>query len=85
MIQKLTSRNLLEDKEELVRLLKVLDQLDDVLVPLAVVEKVDLFEDPGPAVAGDLVDDLDGILHLGVHVEASLDRGVSPLTKNFSC
>ena len=85
MIQKLTSRNLLEDEEELVRLLKVLDQLDDVLVPLAVVEEVDLLEDPGPAVAGDLVDDLDGVLHLGVHVEASLDRGISPLAKNFAC
>ena len=41
------------------------------------------FEDPGPAVAGHLVDNLHRVLHLGVHVEASLHRGVSTLAKNF--
>ena len=39
-----------EDQVEAVRLLKVLDQLDDVIVALDVGEEVDLLEDPGPAV-----------------------------------
>ena len=50
VIQELATGHLLEDQVEAVRLLEVLDQLDDVLVALDVVEEVDLLEDPGPAV-----------------------------------
>ena len=50
VIQELATGHLLEDQVEAVRLLKVLDQLDDVIVALDVVEEVDLLEDPGPAV-----------------------------------
>ena len=44
------------------------------------VEGVDLLEDPAPAVAGHLVDDLDGVLCLGVDVDAGLYAGVRTLT-----
>ena len=46
-------------------------------------EKIYLFEDPGPAVSGHLVDDLDGVLHLSINVDAGLDRGVSALAEHF--
>ena len=45
------------------------------------VEEIDLLEDPGPAVPGHLVDDLDGVLHLGVDVDAGLDDGVGALAE----
>ena len=51
---------------------------------LAVVEQIYLLEHPGPAVTGHLVDDLHCVLHLGVHVEAGLHRGVSTLAQNFT-
>ena len=45
------------------------------------VEQVNLLEDPAPAVGGHLVDDLDGVLHLGVDVDAGLDTGVRALAQ----
>ena len=47
-------------------------------------EQVDFLENSRPAVSGDiLVDDLDGILHVGVHVDAGLDGGVGPLAQHL--
>ena len=48
------------------------------------VEQVNLLEDPAPAVGGHLVDDLDGVLHLGVDVDAGLHRGVGALAKHLA-
>ena len=47
------------------------------------VEEVNLLEDPGPAVGGHLVNDLNCILHLCV--DTSLHGGVGTLAKNLSC
>ena len=49
------------------------------------VEEVNLLEDPGPAVGGQLVNDLNCILHLCLDVDARLPGGVIILAKNFSC
>ena len=49
------------------------------------VEQINLPEDPGPAVGGHLLDDLDCVLHLGVDVDTGLDTGVGPLTQNLAC
>ena len=46
-------------------------------------KKVNLLEDPGPAVGRDLVNDLDGVLHLSVDVDAGLDGGVGPLAQHL--
>ena len=49
------------------------------------VEQVNLLEDPAPAVGGHgLVDDLDGVLHLGVDVDAGLHRGVGTLAQHLA-
>ena len=48
VVEELTASHLLKDQVEPIRLLKVLDQLDDVLVPLAMVKRLDLLEHPGP-------------------------------------
>ena len=48
------------------------------------VKGVDLLEDAAPAVAGHLVDDLDGVLRLRVDVEAGLDAGVGALTQHLT-
>lgn len=47
-------------------------------------EQIDLLEDPGPAVCGHLLDDLDGVLHLGVDVDAGLDTGVGALAQHLA-
>merc|ERR1719369_2422860 len=77
------SRHLVKDQVEPVRLFKVLNELDDVLVALTMVEEVNLLEDPGPAVSRHLVNDLDRVLHLGIDVDTSLHRGVCTLAKNL--
>ena len=46
-------------------------------------KQIDLLEDPGPAVCGHLVDDLDGVLHLSVDVDAGLHDGVGALAKHL--
>ena len=51
---------------------------------LTMMEEINLLEDPGPAVGGDFVNDLDGVLHLSVDVDAGLDRGVCALSQDFS-
>ena len=50
---------------------------------LTMMEQVNLLEDPRPAVGGHLVDDLDGVLGVGVDVDAGLDRGVRPLAQHL--
>ena len=50
---------------------------------LTVVERIDLLEDPAPAVAGHLVDDLDGVLGLGVDVNTGLHAGVGALPQHL--
>ena len=47
-------------------------------------KKVNLLEDPSPAVGRDLVDDFDGVLHLSVDVDAGLDGGVGPLAQHLA-
>lgn len=51
---------------------------------LAVVECVDFLEDPGPGVPGDLLDDLDCVLDLGVHVDAGLHTRVRTLAQHLA-
>ena len=51
---------------------------------LTVVEEINLLENPGPAVSGHLLNDLDGVLHLGVDVDAGLDRGVGALAQHLT-
>ena len=48
------------------------------------VEQINLPEDPGPAVGGHLLDDLDCVLHLGVDVDAGLHRGVRALAQHLA-
>lgn len=50
---------------------------------LTMMEEINLLEDPGPAVGGHFVNDLDGVLHLSIDVDAGLDRGVSALSKHL--
>ena len=50
---------------------------------LTMVEQINLLEDPGPAVSGDLLDDLDCVLHLSVDVDAGLHRGVGALAQHL--
>ena len=50
---------------------------------LTMVEEVNLLEDPGPAMARHLVNDLDRVLHLRVDVDTRLHRGISTLAKNL--
>ena len=50
---------------------------------LTMVEEVNLLEDPGPAMAGHLVNDLDRVLHLRVDVDTRLHRSISTLAKNL--
>ena len=85
MIKKLATRNLLKDQVKPVHFLEILDQLNNIRVALTMMEQVDLLEDPGPGVSGDLLNDLDGVLHLSVDVDTSLNRGVSSLTQDLSC
>ena len=47
-------------------------------------EEINLLEDPGPAVSGHLVNDLDGVLHVRVDVDAGLDGGVGPLAQHLA-
>ena len=47
-------------------------------------EQINLPEDPGPAVCGHLLDDLDCVLHLGVDVDTGLDAGVGPLAQHLA-
>ena len=84
VIQKLTAVDLLEDEVEPLRLLEILDELDDIFVTLAVVKHFDLLEDPRPAVAGHLFDDLDGVLNVRVDVLAGPDGGVSALAQDLA-
>ena len=58
-------------------------ELDSDKQYLTMVEEVNLFEDPGPAVSRHLVNDLDRVLHLGVDVDTSLHRCVCTLAKNL--
>ena len=51
---------------------------------LTMVEQINLLEHPGPAVSGNFLDDLDGVLHLGVDVDAGLHRGVGALAKHLA-
>ena len=44
-----------------------------ILQYLTMMEEINLLEDPGPAVGGDFVNDLDGVLHVRVDVDAGLD------------
>ena len=47
------------------------------------VKKVNLFEDPCPAVTRHLVNDLDSVLNLSVDVDAGLHDGVGALSQHL--
>ena len=85
MIQKLATRNFFKDQVKSIIFLKVLNQLNNVRVALTVMEQVNLLEDPGSAVGGHLLNDLDRVLHLGVDVDAGLDWSVGSLTQHLPC
>lgn len=76
--------HLLEDKIELVSVLKEFTELDYIRVSLAVVESLHLAEHPGAGVTWHLVDDLHCKLLARVDVHARLYRGVSTLTEHFA-
>ena len=80
----LTALYFFKNEVETLLLLHVLDELDDVGVVLAVVERVDLLEDAAARVAGVLVDDLDGHLDVGVDVARRLDGGAGALAQDLS-
>ena len=84
VVQKLTSGHFLKHQVKLVRLFKILDKLDDVLVTLTSMEEVNLLEDPAPAVRGNLVDDFHCVLDLSEDVDAGLDPGVGPLAQHLA-
>jgi hypothetical protein len=86
MIQKWTTFYLLKDQVEKVRLLKVLYQLDDVLMSLAKVVDFNLFEDLRSAVeARPLLNDLDSVLNASEHIFACLHSAIAPFTQAFAC
>lgn len=83
-VQQLAAVDLLEYEVELLLVLEELDQLYDVRVALAMVERLDFLEHPGTRVPGDLVDDLHGVFEIRVQGCTGLDRGVSTFPENFS-
>lgn len=83
-VQQLATIDLLKHKIKLLLVLEELDQLYDVWVALAMVERLDFLKHPGTRVSGDLVNDLHGVLEVCVEGCTGLDRGVSALPKNFS-
>ena len=84
VVEQLAPIDLLEDQVEPLGLLEVLHQMDDVLVTLAVVERLDLLEHPGPGVPRDLLDDLNGILGVRPDILARLHGSVGPLAQHLS-
>lgn len=76
--------HLFEDQIELLLVLEVLGQLYDIGMTLAVVERFDFAEDARPCVSRHLVDDLDGELLIGVHVDARLHAGVRPFAQDLA-
>lgn len=83
-IQQLAAVDLLKYEVELLFVFEELDQLYNIWMPLAMVERLDFFEHPGTRMSGDLVDDLHGILEIRVEGRTGLDRSVSTLSENFS-
>lgn len=82
--QQLATVNLLEHEIELLLVLEELDQLDDIRMALAMVERLDLLEYPGTRVSGDLVDDLHSVLEIRVEGRTTLNRGVSAFSENLT-
>lgn len=76
-VQQLATVDFLEHEVELLLVFEKLDQLDDVRVALAMMKRLDLLEHPGASVAGNLVDNLYGVLKVRVEGRTGLDRGVS--------
>ena len=54
-------------------------KMENFCIYLTMMKEIDLLEDSGPAVRRHLVDDLHGVFHLRVDVDAGLDRGVGAL------
>lgn len=77
--------HLFEDKIELVRVLKELDELDYVWVSLAVVEGLHLAEHPGAGVPRYLVDYLHSVFLPRVNVDARLYRRVRAFAQHLAC
>lgn len=83
-VQQLATVNFLKHKIELLFVLEEFNQLYDVRVTLAMMERLDFLKHPGTSVSRDLINDLHGVLEVRVEGCTSLDRGVSALPKNFS-
>lgn len=79
-VEELAAVDFLEHKVETLVVLEELDQLNDVVVTLAMVECLDLLENALACVPRDLVDYLDRVLKVCVQGGAGLHRGVSPLS-----
>lgn len=69
----------LENQVELLLALEELDELDNVRLILAVVEGLHLPEHAGSRVPRHLVNDLNGVLLVGVKAYASLDACIGSL------
>ena len=85
LVEEMTSFGLFEYEVELVRFFKIVDQLDyGVVGALAQIVELDLFEHllavEGPTV---LVDNLDSVFPLGVHVHAALHSAAAALAQNI--
>lgn len=82
--QQLTAVNLLEYEIKFLFVFEELDQLDDVWMALAMMERFDLFEYARSCMPGNFVDNFNGILQVGVERPTSLNRGVSAFSENFA-
>lgn len=82
--QQLATVDFLEHEIKFLLVLEIFDQLDDIRVALAMMERLDLFEHPGARVPGYFIDDLHGILEVRVEGCTRLDRSVSALPENLT-
>lgn len=70
--QQLPTVDLLEDKIEPLIVFKELDQLDYIRMALTMMESLNLLEDPGASMPGDLVNNFNRVLQICIEGCASL-------------
>lgn len=80
-IQQLSTIDFFEYEVKLFLVFEELNQLDDVRVALAMMERLDFLEHPGASMPRNLVDDLHGVFKVRVERCTGLDRGISALTE----
>ena len=76
--------DLFKNEVESVRLFKILNQLDDVLVTSTVVKSINFLEDSGSRVSRDLINNFDREFLIGPNIAAGPDRRVRALTQNLA-